>query len=140
MKRLILILGLLLAVLMVNAQVDYTARTSRVYFAKGGTGDTVNLAGTNSYKLYVPNFAKTLKLGVELDSVSGDPALQTIIRTSLNFVDWVDVDTILTTDTDDYEIGLLLNPYAQYIEFETTGITNAQTSRYKYNFLIEKVE
>jgi len=140
MKKIILIFGLLFAVLFVNAQVNYTARTSRVYMAKGGTADTVNLAGSNSYKMYIPNFATKFKLGVELDSIGGDPALQTIVRTSLNFVDWTDVDTVLTTDADDYEIGLLLSPYTQYIEIETTGITNAQTSGYKYNILIEKTD
>lgn len=137
MKKIFLLIGLLFAVVFVQAQ-DLTARTSRVYFAKGGTGDTLNLAGTNSYKIAVPNFATKLKVGVELDSLAGDPALQTIIRTSLNYVDWTDVDTVLTTDTDDYEISTLLSPYTQYIEIETTGITNAQTSKYKYNILIEK--
>lgn len=140
MKKLLSIILLLLCVTVVFGQVDKTVRNSSVFNVKGAIGDTLNLADVVSYKMYVPNFATKLKVGVDIDSIAGDPAVQTIIRTSLNFKDWEDVDTINTADADRYEIGLLLSPYTQYIEIESTGITNAQTSKYKYNILIEKIQ
>jgi hypothetical protein len=140
MKRILSIIVLMLCVSVVFGQVNKTVRNSSVYNVKGGTGDTLNLGSTDSYKIYVQNFATKLKVGVELDSISGDPAIQTIIRTSLNFVDWLAVDTVLTTDQSNYVISDLVLPYTQYIEIESKGITNAQTSRFKYNILIEKNE
>lgn len=139
MKKLIILFSLLIVGFVLNAQ-DMTIRNSKVFNVKGGTGDTLNLADTDSYKIYVANFATKLKVGVKIDSLDGDPAVQTIIRSSMNYIDWLDIDTINTTDTYLHEIGLLLSPYTQYIEIESKGITNAQTSRFKYNILIEKNE
>lgn len=136
MRKFILILVLAVVAMAANAQTK--VQGSKTFRVIPGNADTLNLATVTHDYYYVPNYAVKFKVQVDLDSVAGDPAVQVILRKSMDYITWTNLDTISVTDVSTSAISVLNEPYTPYLDIQATGITNAQTTKLTYTVLIEK--
>ena len=136
MKKFLVILVFAVVAMAANAQTKVSG--SKTFRILPTNADTLNLATVDHNYLYIPNYCVKAKVQVDLDSIAGDPAIQTIIRKSMDYVTWVNMDTISTTDASTNGISTVMDVYAPYLDIQSTGITNAQTTKLTYTILIEK--
>jgi hypothetical protein len=125
----------------ISAQVNKTITTDVSYALKGGAGDTVKLAGAAiTYTWYVKDWCNEFQLGVESDSVRAAQHSQTIIASSLDNVNYTNLDTVTIDVNGNNKWGIsdFLLPNKPYIKLTTTQVTEAGTTRVKYFVIIGK--
>lgn len=137
MKKLLFILVMVVVAMTTNAQT--TVNGSKVFrILPANAGDTLNKDDVDHQYLYIPNFAIAAKFQAVVDSVAGYPKATIIIRSSLDYSNWTNLDTVNLTSASRVGMSSLVLPYAQYLDIQTTAIDSTQTSKFTYTILIEK--
>lgn len=137
MKKLIFLIVFLVP-LFLGAQT--LVDTDDVINKHGATADTLNKDDVVTDSYYVKDFSKDAELFWDIDSVAGRTKVTLGFYGSYDYVNWITIDeTTLTVTTGDTTFvqssGTYLYPY---LRAQATAIDSVQTTRYKYNLVIDK--
>jgi len=138
MKKLLFLLALVIVAITANAQRVITE--SKTFRIIPTAADTITNGVTKHNYIYVKNYATKFKVQVDQDSLSGNPHQTVILRKSMDYIKWVNMDTLLMAHTtaDTSQITALEVPYTPYLDIQTTGTTATGKAKLTYTILIEK--
>jgi len=139
MKKILLILAVFLFTLSLNAQT--VVLTDDVINKYGATADTLNKNDEVSDTYYVKDFIQNANLFWNVDSVDGtSPCVTLGFYGSYDNSEWITIDeTTLTVTTGDTTFVQTSTTYFYpYVKTYIKAIDSTQTSRYKYNLVIDK--
>lgn len=113
---------------------------SKVINKYGATADTLIKDGTKSTTYYVKPFSSDAEIFWNIDSVAGRTKVTLLFAGSYDHSEWIDIDeTTLTVTSGDTTFvqssGTYLYPY---LKAQVTAVDSVQTTRYKYNLVIQK--
>ena len=130
---LITMLGIGLGVYAQNTTIQTSGVFTKVYTVK----DSLNKNDSVIYSIYTPSFIEAAKLQVTNSKIRGTSKTTTIIQSSLDFVNWTNLDTVTVTGASAV-MSNYINPRTQYLRFITKAVDSTQTTVPKYHFLIDK--
>jgi len=88
--------------------------------------------------MYVSNYAVKFKVQADIDSVAGYPLVQVILRKSMDYQTWTNLDTLTVSEATESAISTVIEPYTPYLDIQATATDSVQTSKLTYTILIEK--
>jgi hypothetical protein len=137
MKKILFLLAMMFVIVFSGYAQNTTIQTSGVFTKVYTVKDSLNKDDSVIYSIYTPSFIEAAKLQVTNSQIGGTSKTTTIIQSSLDFVNWTNLDTVTVTGTGAL-MSNYINPRTQYLRFITKAVDSTQSTVPKYHFLIDK--
>lgn len=136
MKKLILFCLLMVAMVATQAQVKLSEGVKSYHYS-----DSLKKNATITQYYYIPDFCENYRLQTDCDTLSaGYIKVSTIVYGSLDYSNWVSIDTLVTAGSGASATGNALNTniYYNYLKVVSKAVDSTQYVDYKYKLLIDK--